>query len=153
MTATGHALIGASLATQITNPVIGLPIIFLSHFVVDKVPHWDVMTNKKNKTKQQIVAETIADVILGFLLVALIFIFYLQSPNPMYIFVSAFVSQLPDFLEFPYVILGLKIFPSYEDYKIQSWIHDVWFNARLQAPWGIVTQAVVVLFFVFWSIA
>lgn len=147
MTATGHAIVGAAIATLIPNPVVSLPIAFLSHFAGDKLPHWDIMTDKK-KTKTQILFQSALDVLLGFTLVWAIFIFYLQSPNPLIIFLGAFAAQLPDWLELPYFIFG-KHYPIFrQNYQIQSWIHDVWFDSRLKAPWGIVTQIVVVAIFI-----
>src|SRR3990167_10267054 len=78
MTATGHALVGAAIGTQTPTPILGLTLSFLSHFVFDKLPHWDTMTNRKEKTSEQIIKETIVDVLLGYFLVALIFIFTLH---------------------------------------------------------------------------
>lgn len=142
MTATGHAIIGAAIATQITNPFVALPVAFLSHFVCDKLPHWDVMTDK-HKTKQLIVFESALDVLLSLFLVWLIFISALQFTNPLLLFASAFAAQLPDWLEVPYSIFKIKIPLVYNNYKIQSKIHDLWFDSRMTAPWGVITQVVV----------
>lgn len=151
MTATGHALVGASIATQIPNPWISLPLSFLSHFIIDKIPHWDAMTNKHNKTKRQIYTQTAIDIILGYFLVIIIFWGIFKVSDPVLVMLSAFTAQLPDFLEAPYLVLNSKAFPFYQNYKIQKWIHDVWFNSRLNPPWGIVTQAAVVALFLFWA--
>ncbi len=151
MTATGHALIVAAIATLIPNPTLSMPLAILSHFVGDKLPHWDVMTDK-NKSKRQILIQSAIDVLVGFALVWAIFIFAWHSANPVLILLSAFVAQLPDWLELPYFIFGKQI-PIFDlNYKAQKWIHDVWFNSRLKAPWGIITQVVVVLFFIWLSL-
>ncbi|KKU91860.1 MAG: hypothetical protein UY21_C0009G0051 [Microgenomates group bacterium GW2011_GWA1_48_10] len=152
MTATGHALVGAAIGSQITNPILGLPLSFLSHFVFDKLPHWDTMTNRKEKTSEQIIKETIVDVLLGYFLVALIFIFTLHVNSPAYVLLNAFVAQLPDWLEAPYSVLKFKLPFFYENYKIQSYVHHLWFDSRLKAPWGIVTQLVVVTIFLLWAL-
>lgn len=146
MTASGHAVVGAAIATLIPNPAVSLPIAFLSHFAGDKLPHWDVMTDK-NKTKTQILFQSTLDVLLGFALVSLIFIHFLQVSNPAIIFLGAFAAQLPDWLELPYFIFHKHYPIFYENYRLQKWVHDVWFDARLKAPWGIVTQIIVCLFF------
>lgn len=151
MTATGHALIGASIATQIGNPFICLPLSFFSHFLIDKIPHWDPMTNKKNKTKKQIYIETAIDIILSYILVAVIFVGIFNVSDPLLIFISAFASQLPDFFEAPYLLTKKQIFPFYQDYKVQSWIHDIGFNARLDGFWGVTTQVITVLIFLIWA--
>ena len=42
MTLTTHALVGASLAALVPeHPVAGFAVGFLSHFVLDAIPHWD----------------------------------------------------------------------------------------------------------------
>lgn len=39
MTATSHALTGALIATVIRQPILAIPLSFLSHFVCDSLPH------------------------------------------------------------------------------------------------------------------
>lgn len=150
MTATGHALIGAAIGSQITNPLISIPLSFLSHFACDKVPHWDVMTDK-NKSKNLVIVESIIDVLIAFSLVGLIFLYFLHASNPINVFLCAFTAQLPDWAEVPYSIFKIKIPLVYDNYKIQSKIHDIWFDSRLKAPWGILTQFSVVAIFVLWA--
>ena len=151
MTATGHALVGAAIGSQIGSPLIAIPIAFLSHFACDKVPHWDVMTDK-NKSQNLIIFESIIDVFVSIGLVWLIFLYFLHADSPVNIFLCAFSAQLPDWMEVPYSIFKIKIPLVYDNYQIQSKIHDIWFDSRLKAPWGIVTQFVVVSAFVLWAI-
>lgn len=151
MTATSHALIGASIGAALPNPALALPLAFLSHFLCDKVPHWDTMTEKKLKTKTQIIRETILDVMLSLGLVAIIFIGLFHVTNPTTVLLAAFMAQLPDWLEVPYTLFNIKIPVFYENYRVQSWIHHVWFDSRLKAPWGILTQAGIVLIFLVWA--
>lgn len=39
MTATSHAIIGASISLAVAQPAVALPLAFLSHFVADALPH------------------------------------------------------------------------------------------------------------------
>lgn len=149
MTLTAHSLIAAAIVSKITNPVLGLPIVLVSHFVMDKVPHWDVMT-KKDKTKFQIGRDTFIDIFLGFALAGLFFV-VAKNINPVYFFLGIFVSQLPDLFEAPYIIPQINNPVSKFFYKFQHYVHDVWFDARLEAPWGLVTQIVVVSAFLLWA--
>lgn len=103
---------------------------------------------EKNKPFNRVLVETTIDVILGYILVAIVFLGWIHVQNPLYIFVSAWVAQLPDWLEFPYSVFKLKIPFVYDNYRLQSWVHHVWFDSRLKAPWGVVTQVVVVGIFV-----
>lgn len=41
MTATNHTLTGAVIGAAIPNPIIAIPLAFLSHFVLDAIPHFD----------------------------------------------------------------------------------------------------------------
>jgi hypothetical protein len=41
MTATNHALTGATIGLLVGNPLIALPAAFLSHFICDSIPHLD----------------------------------------------------------------------------------------------------------------
>ncbi len=152
MTATAHALTAAAIATKIPNPAIGLPLAFFSHFLLDKVPHWDPMYNHQNRKKVEVVGGSVADVLLSYLLVFGIFVLYLHQKDPIYIMTATFFSELPDLLEIPYHLLGVKWPVFYQSYIFQHWIHDVGFNARLRAPWGIITQGVIVALFLFWSL-
>lgn len=136
MTATAHALIGASIAAKLTNPIIGIPLAILSHFAADLVPHWDAGTNHKEKSLIRLKLEATADVLLGFVLAYLIFWRFVE---PTYLFVMIIAAQLPDWLEAPSWMFGIKVPPftwlDYLGHKLQS---------RMQLPWGLVTQVVVV---------
>ena len=136
MTATAHALIGASLAVKVVNPYLGIPIAILSHFVADLIPHWDAGTNHRDKSLTRLKIEASLDVLLGF---ALVFIIFRNLTNPVYLFSMVIAAQLPDWLEAPSWLFGIKIPP----FSWLDWLgHKL--QARLQFPWGLVTQVVVV---------
>lgn len=145
MTATAHAIVGAAIAARIVDPAIALPLAFASHFVFDKLPHWDVMTEADHGNHKAIFIKSTLDVLLGFSLIFLLFGF-----SPL-ILLGAFAAQLPDWLEVP-ALLGYKFKPFELNYRFQHWVHDVWFDSRLKAPWGIITQLIVVLLFLFWTL-
>lgn len=42
MTAPNHALTGALIGLTVANPVLALPLAFLSHLVCDAIPHYDM---------------------------------------------------------------------------------------------------------------
>ena len=136
MTATAHALIGASIAARVVNPIIGIPLAFFSHFLADLVPHWDVGTNHRQKSNLRSRVEAVFDVLLGFFIA---FLLFSQLVSPTYLIVMIIAAQLPDWIGTPYWLFDLKFPPFswgyYLGHKIQS---------RLQLPWGLVTQIVVV---------
>ncbi|HET7320095.1 MAG TPA: hypothetical protein VFI84_00745 [Candidatus Saccharimonadales bacterium] len=49
MTATNHALTGAFIGLAVGNPWVAIPAAFVSHFVCDVIPHYDV----PGKTKEE----------------------------------------------------------------------------------------------------
>ena len=36
-----HILVGAAVAVSTSNPILGLLFAFLSHFILDRIPHWE----------------------------------------------------------------------------------------------------------------
>ncbi len=146
MTATAHALIGASLATIILNPVVGIPVAIASHFVADLIPHWDAGTNHRSKSAIRLKVEAVFDVLLGFALVLILF--RAQTfQNPLYMFSMVISAQLPDWLAAPAYMFNLKIPPF-------SWMDKIGHetNTRMQLPWGLVTQVVTVGLLVYFAI-
>lgn len=138
MTATAHALIGASIASKITSPIIGIPLAIISHFVADLIPHWDAGTNHKQKSALRLKTEAALDVLLGFALVILFFNSQVAN-NPVYMFSMVIAAQLPDWIEAPAWAFNLKIPPF-------SWMKAIGhkLQTRMQLPWGLVTQVVIV---------
>ncbi len=146
MTATAHALIGASIATKIVNPIIGIPLAIASHFVADLIPHWDAGTNHRKKTKLRLKTEAVLDVLLGFALVLILF--KTQTiQNPIYMFSMVIAAQLPDWLAAPDFMFSFKVPPF-------SWMQKIGHetNTRMQLPWGLVTQVVTVGLMVYFAI-
>lgn len=145
MTATAHALIGASLAVKLTNPFIGIPIAILSHFLADLVPHWDAGTNRRKKTIQRLRMEAAADVLLGF---GAAFLIFSTIVDPVYLFVMIIAAQLPDWLETPSSKFGIRIPPF-------TWVENLGhkLQSRKQLPWGLVTQVVIVGALILWALA
>ena len=144
MTATAHALIGASIAVKFVNPIIGIPLAIISHFVADLIPHWDAGTNHRQKSVTRLKIEAAIDVILGFVLV---FVIFRNLVDPVYLFTMVIAAQLPDWLEAPSWMFGFKIQP----FSWLDWLgHKL--QSRLQLPWGLVTQFVTVGILVIYSV-
>jgi hypothetical protein len=135
-----HAVIGASLAKLIPNPYIGFPLSLLSHFLADICPHWDFMTRKTNRSKITIITISLTDAIIGFTLGYLLF----NSTVPTWYLLSMmFTAQIPDWLEAPYHIFNFN-FPPFSSIKqLQSKLHN-----KMDFPWGLFVQVVVVALFV-----
>lgn len=102
MLSIAHGPTGALIASKIPNPFISLPLVVVSHFLEDKIPHWDVGQGltKKTKSKQ---AAFYQELFLDFpLSIALVYFFFQHgqpfSPLP---WLGWFFGLLPDFIEAP----------------------------------------------------
>ncbi len=137
MLATSHALVGAAIATKISNPLIGLPIIFLLHIPLDAVPHWDLWTNGATKSRKELFIRGVGEVVLSF---ALTWPLFSAKLDPVYLFLIIISSQALDWLEIPYRVFGLTRAPFSWPYQIQHIFHS-----KYRFPNGLITQVVFVV--------
>ena len=138
MTATGHAIIGTVIAAKIGNPALAIPLAFVSHIAADLVPHWDVGTNRRFKTKKKMRVQAALDVIISFALSYLLIVFLFPTTNLLYAFVIIIAAQAPDWLMTPYYFFGVKQFKWAYEFGKKT-------NKELDKPWGIIYQVVVLL--------
>lgn len=149
MLETPHVALGIAIATKIPNPYISIPLSFLSHFLLERVPHWNphlnIETQKFGKPTKKSTIIVIIDVtislILGF------FIAY-RAPTIkqfMNIILCSFFSVLPDIIEGPYFFMGIR------NKFLENWIK---FQKSLQVDTkiipGLLTQLVVLVSTFFW---
>lgn len=62
MTATNHALTGAVVAMAIRQPLLAIPIAFLSHFVLDAIPHFGIHEDDHSKRNNHWLFRTVISV-------------------------------------------------------------------------------------------
>jgi hypothetical protein len=105
-----HVAVGAAIATKIPNPFIALPLALASHFVMDRVPHWNphfyTETQKYGKPKKGSTYLAFADI--GFALVLGSGVAYMALPNighAITILIASFFSVLPDLTKTPFYFL------------------------------------------------
>lgn len=100
MTATNHALTGALIGLTISNPVLALPLAFLSHFALDAIPHFDPPGNEKERLgAKSFPLQLLADATLCFLLVVAL---ALSHPRHwLTAAISAFLATSPDLFWIP----------------------------------------------------
>lgn len=147
---TPHVVVGAAIATKVVNPVLAIPLAFGSHFVLEKVPHWNphlnTEKNKYGKVTKKSTRIVALDVTLSLLLGT--FIAYQAMPNTalaITILASCFASVLPDVIEGPYFFLGM------ESEFIKKWIK---FQKSLQVDTtilpGLTTQVATIIAAFWW---
>lgn len=143
MTATGHAVIGAVIAAKIGNPALAIPIALASHIAADAFPHWDIGTNRKTKSHTAFFIQSIADLVIGFVLAYLVIQFLAPETSLVYGFIVVIAAQFFDWISAPYVFLRMRGPFFYKLASIQK--H---FDNRLNKPWGIIGQVGVIVLLV-----
>ena len=124
MLSIAHAATGALIATKIENPYISIPLIIITHFIEDYLPHWDVgqgLTKKLKSHKSAFWQELLTDFPASILIVY--FFFQYGKPFSILPWLGWFIALLPDFIEFPYMFLGWRFFPIKQLARIHKFFH------------------------------
>ncbi|HLE48550.1 MAG TPA: hypothetical protein VI819_00750 [Patescibacteria group bacterium] len=145
-----HAIVGAALVYKIGNPWISLPAAFLSHFILDEIPHWNPHLGDKTKKLSRPFTRDLKIIIIDST-AALIFgtsIAMMKLPDIesfTFVMLGAFFAVLPDLIEAPFFFLN------FDQYWIKSWLG---FQRKHQNNtniyWGVLTQFLVVVAAVIW---
>lgn len=147
---TPHVIVGAAIATKVVNPALALPLAFASHFVLEKVPHWNphlnTETEKYGKPTKQSTKIVILDVATS--LVAGFYIASRVLPDTghfVIILAASAAAVLPDIVEGPYFFLNMR------SKIIKRWIL---FQKSIQEDTtvvpGLLTQLVTVIAAFYW---
>ncbi len=145
MLETPHVAVGALIAAKIPNPFIAIPLAFASHFILDKVPHWNPHLNKEMRENGYPTKKSTTIVVADAAIALGIGIFFAFRAAPDYshsltILLACFASVLPDVIEAPYFFLKTK------GKIVTKWIS---LHRTLQNDatpfWGLLTQAATVL--------
>lgn len=105
MTASNHALTGVLLIASVTNPVVGLSVAFLSHFMLDAVPHWNYGGIKSRRSGKYIYLLAVDAVIAGAILLS---IALLQPVGWVLLLAGALCAMSPDLMWLPYLAKELR---------------------------------------------
>lgn len=102
MLSISHSLTGAFIATKLPSPFLYIPLIFLSHYLEDWIPHWDVGTGLSNgkRSKQAALILEVGELVITFGLVYWFWQYGSASINST-AWIGAFTGLIPDFLEAP----------------------------------------------------
>jgi len=139
-----HLLIGAAIGAKVQN----LPAVFilsiLSHFIADKLPHWEYLDKELTEFKSKkewlvFLIKVFLDFGLGILLLSY---FFWQSPLWPAVAVGALASVLPDFLIFlNWLFPKTRILESYRNFHHQSHLK----KGRHKIALSLFSEALVVL--------
>jgi len=117
------------------NPVLVFPLAFVSHFVLDIVPHYKV----KHPTRKSFVIEMLIDALISTVFVVLYLIYAPGVPGIFMVLATCFFVTLPDFFLLLKFLWKIEIFkPLMLDFhtKIQheyqwAWIIELGFLVGL----------------------
>lgn len=142
MLSTPHLLVGAAIVKAVPEPLIGLPLAFLSHFVLDTIPHWD------GSPKAPFALKTIGGIIVDYAFgVSLILLLTTGLTNQYIIWFGAFLGTAPDF-----ILGGYRHFLSYfEKFSIVRVPNEFHMAIQRNLPFtsGLAVSAVVSLIAIF----
>ena len=144
MLETPHALLGAAIAVKLGNPALSIPLAFASHFILERVPHWNphlnAETDKYGKPTKNSTIIVVIDSSLALILGSAI---AFSQPNTLMIInvlLSSFAAVLPDLIEAPYFFLRVR-----NNKYIKRWI-KFQKSIQIDAPpfLGLLTQVLTV---------
>lgn len=132
MRAVNHGLTGAAIAVTIRQPLLALPLAFVSHFVCDLIPHSGDPNEKVGDRKFKI---TLAADILSAALITLL-VAWIWRETWWQVTACAFVAASPDLAWLHYQILN----PTKKLDPLSKFHHDIqWYQKPpgffLEAAW------------------
>ncbi len=99
MTATNHALTGAVIAIATKRPELAIPTAFLSHFLVDMIPHFKLNGSVTERHQKKIFWVTqLSDLVLAAVLLVFVPLALKSSVSQWLVFWSMLAAILPDFM-------------------------------------------------------
>lgn len=150
MLETPHVVVGAAIATKVVNPALAIPLALASHFILEKVPHWNPHLNSETekfgaptrKSTYIVIADVAASLALGGYIASRALPDWGQT---VVILAACFAAVLPDVLEGPYFFLNMR------SEIIKKWIK---FQKSIQVDVsivpGLITQAITVVVALWW---
>lgn len=152
MLETPHVAIGAILAVKTGNPLFSIPLSIASHFVLDKVPHWNphtyTETIKNGSPSKSTIIITVMDIAISILLGSAIA--YSVLPNKIMalnVLASCFASVLPDVSKYPFFL-----FKKTRNGAYKKWVETerAFQNQTNNLFWGLFTQILVITASIWW---
>lgn len=151
MLETPHVAVGIAIASKFPNPWVAIPLAFASHFVLDKVPHWNphlyTETQKTGKPSKQSTIIGLTDILVS---LSLGTFFALKSlPDAALaslILACSLASVLSDVVKYPYYFFHFR------QKLLVAWVkfeRSIQVDTKQVLP-GIVTQLLVVIASLWW---
>lgn len=151
MLETPHVAVGIAIASRFPNPFVAIPLSFASHFVLDRIPHWNphlyTETQKDGKPSVKSTRIAVFDIGTAFILgSAFAYSALPDTKKAVLILACSFASVASDVIKYPYYYFHLR----------QKWLVKwVNFERSIQVDtksmfWGLVTQGLIVAASFWW---
>ena len=146
MTATNHALTGAAIALSVKSPVLAIPLAFVSHFLLDAIPHYnppkitkDVFTNHFDAWSKKMQYRSFrfiywTDMLLLAAILIVVFLLDISTASVWTVFFSCVAAVAPDFVGGILYLLRIKKVDLFTRFHI-------WFQ-WMERPWGIYVELI-----------
>ena len=146
-----HIIVSGILGSQTQNYFLAAAIGFISHYIMDAIPHWDYYISKEFKTRAETepgfiktkffwkeISKVMADMALGFILISGYF-WYSGYQNIAVSAVAIFFGILPDPLQLLYFLTKNPVLKL--NFDIQHFLHK---EKKPGVAFGLLTQIVVI---------
>lgn len=140
MTGSNHVVTGALIAAVIPHPLLAIPLAFVSHFVLDALPHYGD-TNKRSWLNRHFKYVLGIDALI--MTIFLMSVVLLQPLHWVLILFAALVAVSPDVLWVPYYLSDLRGVERKESPIAKLFKRIQW----AERPWGIYVEAAWLVIF------
>ncbi len=152
MLETPHVIVAAAIAYKIGNPALALPLALGSHFILEKVPHWNPHLNTEIRKYGKLTTLTMTiiyfDVFIAFISgLYLAFTVIPDTNRSLIILIACFLGVLPDLAEAPYFLWQKKNLALEKLLKFQKSI-----QSDATPLIGLFTQAITIFAAIMWII-
>lgn len=144
-----HLLLGALIGQKITSPILAIFLAFLSHYLLDIIPHTEYsIENIKNKNLKK----SFFDIIKIFFdfFIGIIFIIVLSNNQPI-IYICAFFAILPDAFSVINIFFKIKFLNTYSNIH-QEKLHFLR-NKKISIFWRLFSQIIIVVLSIYFLIS
>jgi hypothetical protein len=153
LTLTTHAIVGAAIASAMpTYPSLAIAAAFVSHFLLDAIPHWDypILSDSVNpnvaasmKYDRALLADMLRIGIDAMLGITLALLFLAKTGDFTLVLCGAIAAILPDALQFAYVRFPREPLISLQ--RFHCWMHASQ-SLRERPMLGLFAQIALVFF-------
>jgi hypothetical protein len=126
---------GALIAAVLPQPAVAIPLAFVSHFVLDAMPHYGD-TNKHSWLNRNFKYVLAIDLVLSILFLSAIIA--LQPVSWVLLIICGIVAVSPDVLWLPYFLADLK-HQELEHSRLAKFLKWIQWGER---PWGIYIEGI-----------